>query len=190
MKGMVVALLVLLLGGCATVTKVGPGEVAVRDKVEARLDSAWNRMDTAGTARSELWTTDGVSLDILEFYVAIPEGEPLAQLNGRRERQLPRFRNGMAPQEIVELFEALVTEGGNSFRLEKLAPAAFAGGDGIRFEYVLVRKGDEVEMKGLGYAVVRNKQLYLLNYRAPRIYYFDRHLARVESVARSLRIKG
>lgn len=180
----------MLLSGCAAMAKVGPGDVVIREKMSASLDSAWNRFDAARSAKAEVWTTDGLTLDRLLFYVAVKDGEALDSLAERKDRQIPKFRAAMQPHEIVEMYEVFATYDGSTFRRDKLAPAAFAGGEGFRFEYTRVRKGDEVELRGVGHGAVRDQQLYLVVFEAPRIHYFAKHVKRAEAVARSVRIRG
>jgi hypothetical protein len=120
------------------------------------------------------------------FYTGIVDGTALDQLPSRQEKQQPIFRSTMAPHEIVELYGTVASDGGNRFTLGKLAPAQFLGGNGFRFEFSVLRKGDEVELKGVAYGAVRNGKLYLMAYRAPKVYYFNKNLARIESVAQGL----
>ncbi len=189
MRRSIVGIAVLLLAGCISMAKVGPGEVVVRDRLAVTLDSAWNRLEGAG-GKAELWTTDGFPLDLLRFYVGIKDGESLVEVGNGKDKQVPRFRAAMQPQEIVEMVDALVSQGGDRFRLDKLAPASFAGGNGFRFDYGLVRRSDEVELKGFAYGVVRDRQLFLLMFQAPKLYYYGRNAERAEKVARSVRFKG
>jgi hypothetical protein len=189
MKWMLLALTVLL-ASCTTVTKMGPGSVVVKEQLVAKLDSAWNRIDVLNRGKAELWTTDGMTLDNLAFYVGVAEGEELAPMTNRQEKQQVRFRTSMQAHEIVELYGALASEGGNSFKLDKLTPSTFLNGDGFRFEFTLLRKTDEVELKGLAYGAVRAGKLHLMVFRAPRLHYFSRHLARVEAIARTLKLQG
>jgi hypothetical protein len=189
MKWLLLALTVLL-ASCASVSKVGPGEVVVKDRLVAKLDSAWNRVEIPGSNKSEFWTTDGLTLDSLTFLVDIAEGDPLTELASRQDKQQPRFRTNMQAHEIVELYGVVASEGGNSFKLDKLSPATFLGDNGFRFEFTLLRKSDEVELKGMAYGAVHNGKLYLMVFRAPKVHYFDKHLARADAVARSLKLRG
>lgn len=190
MKTLLMCFLATLLAACVSMSAVGPGEVTVQDKLVVRLDSAWNKFNAPGSSKTELWTTDGLSLDVLRFFVAIGEGEPLLEVRGANEKQVPKFRAGMQPQEIVELYDAVASQGGNRFHLEKLSPANFAGAAGFRFDYTLVRKGDEVELKGFCYGVVRDKRLYLMTFQAPKIHYYAQHAQRAQAAALSIRFKG
>ena len=133
-----------------------------------------------------MWTQDGLSLDTLRFFTAVPEGEPLAEIRGSNEKQVPKFRATMQPQEIVELFENLSVTGlnsGSTFHLDRLVPVKFLGGDGFRFDYSLTRKGDELEMKGAAFAAVRDQRLYMMVFQAPKIHYFGKWAAAAEVIA-------
>lgn len=183
-------LLIAFVAGCAAVARVGPGEATVRENLTVTLDSAWNRIERGNSAKAEVWTTDGLTLDRLTFYVGVADGEALAELRQRKDRQIPKFRAAMQPHEIAEMYEVFVTYDGSSFKRDKLAPAQFAGGEGFRFEFTRVRKGDEVEMRGVGYGAVRGGKLYLVVFEAPRIHYFNKHLGRAEAAAKSARVRG
>ncbi|MEF8753325.1 MAG: hypothetical protein V5B60_05205 [Accumulibacter sp.] len=183
-------LLLTLLAGCAGMAKVGPGEVTVRDSLAVTLDGAWNQYAIGLTRKSEVWTLDGLPLDRLVFFVGIADGEALAELAQRKDRQIPKFRASMRAHEVVEMYEVFATHDGSSFQRLKLAPAPFAGGDGFRFEFSRVRKADELEMRGIGYGAVRAGKLYLLIFEAARSHYYARNVGRFEAVVQSVRIRG
>jgi hypothetical protein len=104
-------------------------------------------------------------------------------------RKPPTFRASMLPSEIVEFYEASVTQGGSTFKLERLAPAQFAGAPGFRFDFSATRKSDDVALRGFGYGAVIKERLYLITFRAPRIHYYAKHLPRAEAVAKSALLK-
>jgi hypothetical protein len=95
----------------------------------------------------------------------------------------------MHADQVVALFEGMLTRDGSTFKLVKLEPAAFGGEKGYRFEYALVRRGDGVQLSGIGYAAVSRSELFALVYQAPRMTFFSRHKDRVEGIARSARLK-
>ena len=184
------ALIVLsLLAGCVQMSLVGPGEVVIRDRMVAKLDAPWNRYESPETGNAEIWTSDGLPLDRIDFFAGIAADETLVRPRAGQEKSLPRFRPGMQPQEIVEMVDASMAMDGSVFRTDKLAPASFAGGDGFRFDFTLIRKQDELTLRGIGYGIVQDKRLYLVLYRAPRLHYFERNLKRFEQVAASVRIR-
>lgn len=182
-------LLAFLLTACASLDKVGPGPVTVGDELTLTPGAAWNRVQLDSPWPAELWTAEGVPIDVLAIYAGVREGEALLRRDYQSPRRPPPFRASMAPQEIVELFENSLVEDGSRFRLERLGPVKFGGAEGFRFEFGLTRSGDHLEMKGVGYGAVRGGRLYLLTYRAPKSHFFARYLPSVEALARSAQIK-
>ena len=67
------ALLILLLAGCTSMQRVEPGVFTIKDELVVTADARWNRLDP-GRDGAELWTADGMSLDMLAFYVGVAEG--------------------------------------------------------------------------------------------------------------------
>lgn len=193
-RTLLVALLLLALSACTTITKVGPGQVTVKD-MSMTLDGPWNKFDSSAVVlyqapgATEIWTREGFNLDVLAFYVGIGDGEAIGMSLPRKQTKMPVFRVKMAPHEIVEAFESVVTQDGSVFKVGKLEPARFAGGDGFRFEYELRRKGDSLLFNGVGYCTVANKKLYLLAYSAPHTYYFGKLVPGLESAVRTASIK-
>ena len=178
--------LVLLLSACAAMTKVGPGETVVRDSLSVRLDQGWNKL-AVGTGKAEVWTTEGLPLDTLRFYVDVKDGESLQEARGANQKQVPQFRAALEPREVVEMFEVFSVADGSRFRLVKLSPASFLGTEGFRFDYSLARKVDEVELKGFGYGAIRDGRLTLVVFAAPKTHYFGKLAPRAEAVVASAR---
>jgi hypothetical protein len=161
---------------------VEPGRLTVKDDLSVLADVRWNRMQPARDD-SEIWTADGLALDTLAFYV-LADGETLGAASGP---DTPRWRHGMTPHDVVELYESLVTQEGSMFRLERLAPAAFAGERGFLFEHTTVTR-EGPALGGLAYGAVSAGKLYFMSYTAPRSYYYEKHLAAVRAIAASARI--
>lgn len=182
--------LVLILSGCASFSKVEPGNAVARGKFSITLDVAWNKWQGPQNDGGELWTRDGVTLDTLMFYGPVKAAEPLWTVRQRTEKSIPKFRANMQPHEIVELYESMATLDGSAFQLVKLLPTSFLDGDGFRFEFSMTRKNDELSMSGLGFGAVRGGELYLMVYRAPKLHFFARHLPSVEAIARSAKLAG
>jgi hypothetical protein len=184
----------LLLAACAPMAMVAPGPAAVRDDFNVTVDTAWNRLTYPGIVymapgASEIWTAEGIPLDVLAFYIGVREGDSLGRVLERGAKPLPAFRAGMTPHEIAELYELLVTQDGSAFKLERLTPHHFGGADGFRFEYALTRKRDGLALSGVGYGAVIGNRLTLMTFTAPRMHYFAKYLPRVEAMAASAQIK-
>lgn len=182
--------LAALLSGCAVVTKIGPGEAVIAEKVSVPVDSGWNQFAGrfGGSNAAALWTHEGLTIDQLSFYVALKDGEVIAPPVGKDQRPLT-FKGTMQPHEVVALFEAFYTRDGSSFKLDKLEPTDFLGQRGWRANYTVLRKVDEVKLAGSVWATVRAGELYAITYTAPSIGFYPRQLPRVEKVASAARFK-
>ena len=169
--------LALVLAGCASMAQVEPGEFTIAGALTVRSDGRWNRVEPP---RSEadataVWTAEGVTLDMLLFYVGIAEGER-------------GFRAAMLPHEVVELYESWVAEDGSSFRLERLAPAQLGGTPGFVFEHKTTTRSG-LALRGLAYGAVVERRLYLISYTAPDSHLYAKHLPAVQALAASARIR-
>ena len=184
-------LLALALAGCAAVSKVNTGETLVRNRLSVTVDTAWNQFERGMGDNTPTWTVEGITVDALQFYVGIKDGEPIAATPNNGKGVLPlKFHANMQPADIVALYQGLFTRDGSSFTLDKLEPAEFVGTRGFRFEYSLTRKVDDVRLRGVAYAAVRNGELFVINYSAPRLAFFPKYAAQVEALARTAKVKG
>ncbi len=181
------ALLALLaLAGCANVAKVSTGSATIGERMTADVGKAWNHVTLPGLD-GIVWTQDGITLDALQFWVGVKDNQPIAP-PGQDKRPLT-FKAGMQPHEIVALMQGYYARDGSTVKLDKLEPVEFGGVKGVRFEFNVVRKFDEVALNGLGWAGVRGGELFAMGFTAPRLGFFPRHAAEVEAIARSVRIK-
>lgn len=183
------AALAAVLAGCASVSKVNTGEAIVKERLAVSVDVAWNQFEHGLTDRTPTWTVEGITIDALQFYVGIKHGELIAPTPREGKGVLPlTFKAEMQPADVVALYQGLWTRDGSAFTLEKLEPASFVGQNGFRFEYTLIRKGDDVRLRGTAWGAVRNRELFLINYHAPRLGFYPRHIAQVEKLAASARV--
>lgn len=191
MRAFAVAVLLVFLAGCATVHKVETGEQAVGERLIVTLEGPWNRVEAPGLGPAQVWTMEGLPVDQLLVYAGIKDEELVhASGNVRGERKDFAFRAAMQPHQVVAMFEGMLTRDGSQFKLAKLEPAEFGGArGGFRFEYSVIRRGDHVQLSGVGYGTVSDGQLFAMLYHAPRLAFFPRHQTRVEQMARSARLK-
>jgi hypothetical protein len=167
--------------------KVAPGTVTIGEGLVLSADGRWNRLDPPEPEADadEAWTAEGVTLDMILFYVGVADGHALgARADAAR---MPAFRAGMLPHDIVELYEAMVAHDGGGFELERLAPAQFGGVPGFVFEHTTTARSGPV-LRGLAYGAVVDGRLYLMSYTAPAAHFYAKHLASVQALAASARI--
>lgn len=181
----------LVLAGCAQVTKVASGETVLRNRLSVTVTTPWNQFERGLGDNTPVWTLDGITVDALQFYVALKEGELIAPTPSEPKGLQPlAFKASMQPADIVALYQGLWTRDGSAFTLDKLEPGEFAGTPGFRFEYQLVRKLDDVRLRGVAWATVRNGELFLINYSAPRLGFFPRGIGAVETLVKTARVKA
>jgi hypothetical protein len=184
-------LLVLALAGCATVTKVDTGETVIRERLVVQIETPWNKFERGQADNITTWTVEGITVDALRFYVGIQDGQPIAPTpSGGQSVEPLTFKKSMQPAEIVALYQSLLTRDGSSFTLDRIEATEFVNSNGFRFDYSLVRKVDDVRLRGVAWAAVRNGELFVIHYSAPRLAFFPKHIARVEAIARSARVKA
>lgn len=191
MKNIAAWLLVLTLTACATATKIESGERNVGERLSIVLDGDWNKISAPGMngPHSETWTMEGLPVDQLLIYSGLKDSEAV-HAEGGADKKIHKFRSNMQPDQVVALFEGMLTRDGSTFKLVRLEPAQFGGGKGFRFEYSLIRKADNVELSGTASALVNKNELFAIVYQAPKIVFFPRHQERVNRIMRSARIQG
>jgi hypothetical protein len=189
MRRLLVIFAIAALSGCATVNKVESGDQNIGDRMSLHLEGAWNHVAAPGMGPAQTWTMEGLPVDQLLIYSGLKDGEALHGAASSSQKSF-NFRSSMQPDEIVALFEGMLTRDGSQFKLVKLEPAAFGGVKGFRFEYALTRKADNVVLSGIAYSAVSKGELFALMYQAPRLTFFSRHKDRVEQIARSARVKS
>jgi hypothetical protein len=180
----------VLAAGCAQVSHVATGDVTLRERLTVTVDKPWNQFERGLGDNTPTWTQDGITVDALRFYAGLKDGALLAPTPSEPKGSKPlAFRSTMQAAEVVALFEALYSRDGSSFQLDRLSPQTFAGQAGFRFEFSGIRMHDEVRLKGIGWGALRNGELFVITYTAPRLSFFDRHLASAEAIAKSARIR-
>lgn len=186
------ALLALLAGCTPPMTWAGlpPGETVVRERMTVTVDAAWSRQEGVKEPKHEAWTSEGLSLDQLHFYAGLTDGESFVIVkDSPADKPIPKFKADMQAQDVVEFYESFATRDGSVFKVGKVAPSPYGGKGGFRFEFMRIRKYDEVRLQGVGYGLIQGGELFLMVFEAPRIHYFAKHLPRVEAIALSTRIR-
>jgi hypothetical protein len=185
-------LALLALAGCASkvlVEKVG-GEQKMGERLAIQLDGPWNRISAPNMGPAQIWTMEGLAVDQLLLYSGVKDGEAIhAVARGNTRVKSFNFRSTMQPDEIVSLFEGLLTRDGSRFTLVKLEPSNFGTGKGFRFEFELVRRINNLRVSGVGYGAVSKGELFSLLYFAPRMTFYPRHIAQVEKIGSTARVQ-
>ena len=189
MRILTAALIAALAAGCTSIAKVESGPQTVGDRLVVNLEGAWNHLSGPGIGPAHTWTMEGLPIDQLRIYVGIKDGEAVHQADSSGRLKPFNFRASMQAEEVVAMFEGLLTRDGSVFKLAKLEPVTFAEQKGFRFEFTLIRKVDNVRLAGVGYGTVFKGELYAMLYAAPQLGFYARHQRSVEHMARSAKLK-
>lgn len=201
MKRMAAIALVLLLAACGTVTRMD-GEQVVNGRLAVQVSDAWNKVnDPWDVTPYDTWTQEGIPLDHLRFWGGVRPGQPLmtkyafySRAPDAREPRVPTFRQGLTPEKLVSLFEEFYATAG-TVTITRVEPALFAGEKGVRFEFSLSRRRDDLDMQGVGWVAVRpdpvfGEELYAATFVAPRLSFYKRLLPMAEAVVKTARVKA
>lgn len=174
------------------------GDQVINNRMAVKLTDAWNKVDLPGNKQPfDVWTQEGLTIDHLRFWAAVgnnqemmkrPPGASVPQ--GGKAASLPTYVAGMQPDQLVSLFESLYAADGSIVTMNKVEPAAFAGEKGVRFEFALTRKSDDVQLRGVGWVAVKRNELFAATFVAPRLSFFPRLLPKAENVVKTAQIKG
>jgi hypothetical protein len=201
MKTIVALLLALLLAACTTIARMD-GDQVVNERLSVHVPQAWNRVnDPWEVPPYDTWTQEGIPLDHLRIWGGIRPGQPLmvhypgySREADAKDPRVPTFRVGLTPEKLVSLFEQFYATAG-TVHITKVEPAVFAGQKGVRFEFTLARRKDDLNMLGVGWLAVRadptwGEELYAATFVAPRLSFYQRLLPMAEAVVKTARIKG
>ena len=169
----------------------------VNNRLSVRLPDAWNKVSPPGGREPfEMWTQEGVTLDQLRFWSAIKTQQALVTMPvrpyvaGAKAPRIPTFTSDMQPDQLVALFEGVYSIDGSLVQMTRIEPDMFAGERGVRFEFDVIRKSDNVQLNGVGWVAVRNGELFAATFVAPRLSFFARLAPKAKGVIQSARIKG
>ncbi len=164
--------------------KVAKGTMTVKPSTE------WNRSSLRPSRRSEAWTRDGVNLNELTFFGAIGDGESILRQGYTTTEKLPKFKSDMLPTDITEMFEAtnrMVLQS-PVFKMGKVEPAKLGTHDGVRFSYSYSAQAEDIDRRGEAVAAIVEGKLYIVNFVAPSLHYFDAGIGEVRAMVAGVTI--
>lgn len=179
--------LFLLLAACAgnyALVDIGRKTTEAGYSVETGI--AWNGTDSLG---GELWTVDGPLLQSIYFSPGIADGKPLFELpRGEDDVEMPVFRSGQQPSEIVELIvDSLARIGAQQIETRNARPAKFGGADGVRFAFSYLSEAG-LEREGIAASAVVDDLLYVIIYSGAKTHYFPKYRDEVERLIDSIEL--
>jgi hypothetical protein len=201
MKRLWMLLAAVLLAACTSMAKV-EGEQVLNERLVVNVPGAWNRVvDRSEKPPYESWTQEGLPLDHLRLWAGVRPGQPLltkwatySRAEDAKEARVPTFRTGLTPEKLVSLFEAVYATAG-TVNITKVEPTLFAGHKGVRFEFTLARRSDDLDLRGVGWVAVRpdptwGEELYAASFVAPKLSFYERLLPMAEAVVKTARVRS
>lgn len=166
------------------VMPAGQAAAVAKSGLKVTPRSAWNRSSARPSKKGESWTLDGMLLNELRFFAGIAPGESLVKERNKKDKPLPKFSAQMLAPDIVQYFEATqrIVLGTSLFEVDSVEPATLAGHQGVRFTYHYAVQGDELRRNGEARAAIIGGKLYLIDFSAPALHYFDANIAEVRTL--------
>jgi hypothetical protein len=200
MKRLLLVVIALVLAACTSMARM-EGEQVVGERLVVHVPGAWNKVvDRSEQPPYDTWTQEGIPLDHLRLWGGVRPGQPLmtkwatyTRAEDAKERRVPTFRPGLTPEKLVSLFEELYATAG-TVSITRVEPTVFAGERGVRFEFTLARRSDDLNMRGVGWVAVRpdpvwGEELFAATFVAPRLAFYDRLLPMAEAVVKTARVR-
>jgi hypothetical protein len=144
----------------------------------------WNQASARPGKQGRAWTRDGMGLNGLEFFAAVPGGQPLYRERSKKNNPMPKFESTMLLPELADFFERSfrVQNELSDFSVIDSVPQTFGGHQGLRVRYRYTFPNDELVRLGEVRLAVVNKKLYVANYYAPELHYFPSGLAEAQAI--------
>lgn len=176
-------------------TTASAGWKLMSGKQAAKVDSLivvperdWNQGGRPGK-QGRVWTQDGVGLNALEFFSAVPHGAPLYQERNKKNNPMPKFDQSLLLPELADFFERSFRAANqlSDFTILESAPAEVGGKQGLMVRYRYTMPNDELTRLGEARMTVVGGKLYVTNYYAPQLHYFASGLPEAQAIMQNIR---
>jgi hypothetical protein len=174
----VLLVLLLLLTGCATWTRVGGDYSSSSENYSVELPDGWMR---APSGDRLVITRDGILLQNIIVETKMVD----AELTGTKKK----LKKGMLPQEVAEvILDGVSSNQANlSFELLENQPTTISGLAGFKAVFGYKTKSG-LRIKAVYYGLLAGDTYYGLYYAASRRYYFDKDIETFEKVVQSFKL--
>lgn len=139
----------------------------------------WNQASGRPGKQGRSWTRDGFGLNGLEFFAAVPSGQPLYRERSKKSNPMPKFDKAMLLPDLADFFERSfrVNYQPGEFTVVESGPASLGNHAGLRIRYRYTLANDELVRLGEARLAMAKGRLYVVNYFAPELHYFAAGLA-------------
>jgi hypothetical protein len=150
----------------------------------------WNRSTSHQIAKAEVWTLDGQELNNLYLVTGLATGETLYKDAKKKDKPLPAMTGKMQLTDIPDFVESSMSVAldTSSFEVTNVEPAKLGGQSAVKFSYQYVVAASPLMRKGIAIGTIANQQLYIINFTAPSLYYFDRDAPKVTALMASAKL--
>lgn len=184
-RSLVTATLAMLLGASPALAgwKLLPAQQAVDLKgMSVTPQSDWNRSSARPGRQGESWTHDGFGLNALEFFSAVPAGQPLYKERNRKRNPMPKFDSTMLLPDYADFFERSFRASNalSDFTILETRPAQFGGHSGLALRYRYSAPNDELVRFGIARLAIVKGKLFVANFYAPELHYYTAGLTEAE----------
>jgi len=175
----------LAIIAAAVTTAWSPNAVAgwklMAGQQSAKVDSLsvtpqrdWNQGGRPG-AQGRVWTQDGVGLNAMEFFSAVPDGAPMYKERDRKNNPMPKFNSTLLLPELADFFERSFRAQNqvSDFTILESSPADIGGHKGLAVRYRYTLPNDDLTRLGEARLAVVDGKLYVANFYAPQLHYFN-----------------
>ena len=187
-----IALLPVMLAAspAAAGWKLLPAQKTVDLKgMSVRPQTDWNRSSSRPGKQGESWTHDGLGLNAMEFFSAVPAGQPLYRERNKKRNPMPRFDPGMLLPDYGDFFERSfrASDAPSDFTILESRPVQFGGHPGLGLRYRYTVPNDELVRFGMVRLATVKGKLYVANFHAPELHYYGAGLAEAEAMMEAAR---
>ena len=172
MKKILVFALVLLITGClqsAKLLKVGDSKMWDSYTVTTTED-----INETKSNYSVAWTQYGPILELVNFWKPVTDGKTLPFIfPGDNQEKAPKFKTGMLPDEVVEIYRSSITLTGNVVtKVTSLEPVNYGSKQGYRFD-LNSSNSKGVDFRSRTVFTLDDGKLYLVTLTANATHYFE-----------------
>jgi len=151
-------------------------------------DSDWNQSSSRPGKQGRIWTRDGFELNAIEFFAAVPSGGTIYREGDKKRNPMPKFDSGLLLPELADFFEKSFRAQNqlSDYSLVESSPTTLNGAKGLRVRYRYTLPNDDLTRFGEARLAVVNRKLYVVNFYAPKLHYFDASLGEANRIMNGL----
>ena len=163
-------------------------QVAKVDSWSVTPQSDWNQGGRPGQ-QARVWTQDGVGLNAIEFFSAVPDGGSMYKERDKKNNPMPKFDSKLLLPELADFFERSFRAQNqvSDFTIRESTPADIGGRKGLAIRYRYTLPNDELTRLGEARLAVVDGKLYVANFYAPQLHYFGAGLPEARAMMERVR---